>query len=120
MHDELARHRVEVVALSMDTPAKAAHHQQRDGLRFTLLSDPKLEVIRQFGLQHDGGLEFAISGSIAGIPIALPTGFKTMAIPTTLLVDEDGIVRWIDQADDYRLRGDVQRITAALDSAFTA
>ena len=27
-----------------------------------------------------------------------------MAIPTTLLIDEHGTIRWIDQAEDYRLR----------------
>lgn len=37
-----------------------------------------------------------------------------MAIPTTLLLDEEGIVRWIDQADDYRLRGDRARTENAL------
>jgi hypothetical protein len=41
-----------------------------------------------------------------------------MAIPTTLLVDEDGIVRWIDQADDYRIRSDTARVLTAAAEAF--
>jgi hypothetical protein len=41
-----------------------------------------------------------------------------MAIPTTLILDEDGIVRWIDQAEDYRLRGDRTRTEGALREAF--
>lgn len=53
------------------------------------------------------------------VPIR-PTGYKTMAIPTTLLVDEQGVVRWIDQADAYRLCGDERRVSQALAEAFRA
>ncbi len=105
---------IRVLAISNDTVEKAALHATRDSLDLTLLADPDLDVIRQFGLEHEGSLEFGISGTVAGIPMAVPTGFKSMAIPTTLLVDEEGTVRWIDQADDYRLRGDEARIRDAL------
>ena len=53
-----------------------------------------------------------------GIPIGWPTKFNQMAIPTTILIDEKGIVRWIDQATDYRLRGDHERIATALTQVF--
>ena len=41
-----------------------------------------------------------------------------MAIPTTLLVDEGGVIRWIDQADDYRLRSSQERVLQAVKEAF--
>jgi hypothetical protein len=41
-----------------------------------------------------------------------------MAIPTSLLVDEQGIIRWIDQSEDYRLRSSEQRVMDAVRSAF--
>jgi hypothetical protein len=41
-----------------------------------------------------------------------------MAIPTTLLIDEEGIVRWIDQTDDYRLRSHNERILEVVESTF--
>lgn len=41
-----------------------------------------------------------------------------MAIPTTLILDEEGIVRWINQADDYRIRGDRERTEQALIDVF--
>ena len=41
-----------------------------------------------------------------------------MAIPTTLLIDEKGIIRWIDQADDYRLRSDNERVMTAVREVF--
>ena len=119
MKDELAGHGLTMLALSKDTVADAAHHKKRDGLSFTLLSDPELEVIRQFGLEHHKAIEFSTgSFTLFGIPLALVPSVKTMAIPTTLLIDEQGIVRWIDQADDYRIRSDNQRVMNAAAKLF--
>ena len=58
--------------------------------------------------------------TLFGIPMGWPRGRDRMAIPTTLIVDEGGVVRWIDQATDYRQRGDQQRIHAALHDVFPA
>ncbi len=83
----------------------------------TLLADPQLKVIRQYGLEHHKALEFStVRFQLFGIPLALVPSVKTMAAPTTLLIDEEGIVRWIDQADDYRIRSDNERILAAVSS----
>jgi hypothetical protein len=41
-----------------------------------------------------------------------------MAIPTSLLVDENGVIRWIDQTDDYRLRSSNERVLQAVSEAF--
>jgi len=108
-----------MLALSKDTVADAAKHRQRDGLTFTVLADPELEVIRAYGVEHHKAVEFSTGGfTVFGIPLALVPSVKTMAIPTTLLVDEEGIVRWIDQADDYRLRSDEARVLRAIDEVF--
>lgn len=119
MKPMLDRYGVSVVALSKDPPELARAHRDRDGIEFTLLSDPDLAVIERFGLLHEEALEFT-TFFVAGIPLGWPKrlGFDRMAIPTTLLIDEQGIVRWIDQADDYRLRGDERRTLAALEESF--
>lgn len=121
MSEMLDSYGVTVVALSKDDVATCAAHRQRDGINFTLLADPALAVIKRFGLLHEGGFEFRtfLLGSIK-FPMGWPTGFKSMAIPTTLLLDEDHTVRWIDQADDYRVRGDVTRTEAALREVYGA
>jgi peroxiredoxin len=109
---------IEVVALSKDTAEQAEAQQKRDGLRFVrLLADPKLDVIRKYGLEHHKALEFK-TWTVAGMPIGVPAGKKRMAIPTSILVNEHGIIRWIDQADDYRDRGNADRIKRALREAF--
>ena len=43
--------------------------------------------------------------------------FRPLAIPTAILVDGSGMVRWIDQTDDYRLRADAERVAAAVRDA---
>ncbi len=119
MKDELAKHGVTVVALSKDTVEDAAHQRERDGLSLTLLADPKLEVIAQYGVEHHKALEFSTgSFTLLGIPLALVPSIKKMAIPTSLLIDEHGVIRWIDQSDDYRIRANETRVMEAVEKTF--
>ena len=105
---------IAVVALSVDTVAEVRAHAERDGLGLTLLSDAKLQAIDRLGLRHDKALPFA-TFTVAGIPLGYPVRPKSMAIPTTFLVDGEGVVRWIDQAEDYRIRGDEERVRKAVE-----
>ena len=116
MRPKLSDRGIELIALSKDTARQAKAQRERDGLGFTLLSDPHLEVIARYGLENRT-LEFA-TATLGSIPLGIPTGYRRMAVPTTLLVDEEGIVRFIDQADDYRMRGDEARILDAVDRLF--
>lgn len=109
---------ITVVALSKDPPDRAAFQASRDSLQHVQLwSDADLSVIRQLGALHRGAIEFA-TWPILGVPLGVPTGFEAMAVPTTFLVDEDRILRWIDQDADYRQRGDEARVRAAIEQAF--
>lgn len=119
MRSELDSFGVNVVAISKDTVEAAAHQKERDKLTLTLLADPDLDVIRQFGLEHHKALEFSTgSFTLFGIPLALVPSIKEMAIPTSLLIDENGVIGWIDQADDYRLRSNQEHVMDAVRSAF--
>ena len=116
---ELADRGVELIALSKDSVADAARHRERDGLSLVLLCDPELAVIRRYGVEHHKALEFSTARfTIFGIGLALVPSYKTMAIPTTLLIDEEGVVRWIDQSDDYRIRSDSERVLGAVAEVF--
>jgi len=119
MTSDLESYGVSVVALSKDTTEEAAVHKERDALGLMLLSDPKLEVIRQYGVEHHKAFGFHTTGFIFfGIPLDVRPSFQTMAIPTSLLVDEEGTIVWIDQSDDYRLRSDNSLVFDAVRSAF--
>jgi peroxiredoxin len=121
MKDELAANKVEVIALSKDSVEVAAVHKQRDALSMTVLADPALEIIRQYGVEHQKALEVSTGKvNMFGVHLATVPSIKTMAIPTSLLIDEDGVIRWIDQTDDYRLRSHNERILQAVKEAFGA
>lgn len=117
MKNHFDRYNVEVLALSKDSLEDVQKHKKRDGLALRLLSDADLSIIKAYGLEHQKALEFQ-TFTLFGLPLGYPSGSKSMAIPTSILVDEEGIIRWIDQADDYRIRGDESRLLAALEEAF--
>lgn len=116
---EFAKYDISVVALSKDTPEEVMIHRERDNLSVKLLSDAKLKVIRQYGVEHHKSYGFETgSFKILGVPVRFKGSFKSMAIPTTLLIDEEGIIRWIDQAEDYRIRSDNARLLPTIESVF--
>ncbi|TDO99536.1 peroxiredoxin family protein [Marinomonas balearica] len=121
MAPNLERFNISVYALSKDTPQEANVHKIRDGLDVTLLSDPQLEVIRSYGAEHHKtlGQTKNPTSTLGGVALGFaPIKFEAMAIPTTLLIDENGIIRWIDQSDDIRVRSSVDRIMGTIRSEF--
>lgn len=77
----------EVLAISVDAPADSREIVEAYGLDFPVLSDPRAEVIRAYGVLHeDGGLD----GDIAR--------------PATFLIDRDGRVLWRDLTENWRVR----------------
>jgi peroxiredoxin len=98
---DLDRAGIEIVTISSDTPEEIRVGRIKHGLRATMLSDPHLEITRRFNLINPENLT--------------PKGLRApMPIPTTFLVDGEGIVRWIDQADDYMVRSAPERVLAAI------
>ncbi len=120
MQPDLEKHSVSAIALSKDTVEEATIHKNRDNLSLTLLSDSKLTVIRQYGVEHHKSLNFKTGEfMLFGIPLAFSPSFKAMAIPTTLLIDENRVIQWIDQTDDYRIRSDGDRVLKAVKTTFS-
>jgi len=69
-----------------------------------MLSDADLVVTDLYNLRHERALA-PKPGMITGLPI-----------PTTILADAEGIVRWIDQSGDYQVRSNPDRVFAAIDA----
>jgi len=99
---ELEARDVRIVAVSSEKPEAVRAGRARHGLRATFVADPKSEAIRALGLANRG----VHSG---------PPGVGPLAIPTTVLADAQGVVRWIDQSESYQWRSDPQRVGAALE-----
>lgn len=91
------------MTICADTPQQVKRGRGRHGLKGVMLSDADLVVTDLYNLRHERALA-PKPGLITGLPI-----------PTTILTDADGIVRWIDQAGDYQIRSSPERVLAAID-----
>lgn len=92
------------MTLCTDTPEQIRAGLAKHGLDAAMLSDRDLAVTRLLGLENTA-------------PKVKPPGVPGLPIPTTLLVDADGVVRWIDQARDYQIRAKPERVRTALREA---
>lgn len=100
LRPELDARGIALLAISADTPEEIRAGRAKHGARVTLLADPELAVTKQYGLLNRKGLA--------------PGGIRHLPIPTTILVDAAGVVRWIDQASDYQVRSHPDRVLAAV------
>jgi peroxiredoxin len=82
---------VRLAAISSDRVDELASFAPKRKWRIALLADPELAVHRRYHVQSR---KFA--------PKRGP--FRDLAIPTTLLIDRDGRVLWLEQTPDFRVR----------------
>jgi peroxiredoxin len=100
LRPELDARGIALVAISEDTPEQIRAGRTKHGARVMLLADPELAVTARYGLVNEKALS--------------PSGRRPLPIPTTILVDAAGIVRWIDQAADYQVRSHPSRVLEAI------
>ena len=90
-----------MIAICTDTPSQIRAGKHKHGLQAPMLSDANLSVTDKFGLRNVN-------------PMVKPPGVLGLPVPTTLFVDESGIVRWKDQSEDYQRRSDPEHVLAGL------
>lgn len=87
---------MEVVAISVDSPEQSEDLRKKAGLTFQILSDPNNDAIRRYDLLH-------AKGGPDGHDIARPGEF---------LVDSNGVVRWVNLTEDFRVRARSEQFLA--------
>jgi peroxiredoxin len=97
---------VAIVTVCADRADEIRAGRAKHGLHATMLPDPDLAITDRFGLRNPRNV-----APRPGVVIPLP-------IPTTILVDADGVVRWIDQASDYMRRSHPDVVRAVLRDTF--
>ena len=95
---------VKIVTISTDTPDQLANGRRKHRLGATMLSDRELDVTDRFGLRN--------KGIHSGPPPSI--GAKALPVPTSLLIDANGKVLWMDQTENYQRRSDPDYVLAAL------
>lgn len=101
MQDQFDELGVRLLAISPNTVEQADRMRTEHGIGILQLADPDLKVIDLYGVRHPQALAVSDSGGMER---------RAIAIPTTILVDSSGAVRWIDQSKDYRVRSDAKRV----------
>ena len=97
---------MQVVTISTDLPEEIRKRRRHHGLKAEMLSDRDLAVTDAFGLRNQG----MHSGP--------PSGAEALPVPTSLLVDVDGKVLWMEQAENYQRRSGPEVVMAALRTHF--
>jgi peroxiredoxin len=90
---------VKLVAVSSDRSDELYAFERKNAWAITLLVDPDLAVHRLYNVQQRNFT-----------PKRGP--FRDLAIPTTLLLDQDGRVLWLEQTSDFRVRPQADALLA--------
>jgi peroxiredoxin len=115
---ELLGRGVALVAISPQTPDGSLSITEKDNLSFAVLSDSGNHVARQVGILTAPSPEALAAQLSHGLDLRElnADGTATLPMPTTLIVDRDHTVRWVDVHPDYTTRSEPDEILAALDS----
>ena len=92
---------VKLVAVSSDRVDELRPFKEKKNWAIRLVADPGLAVHRLYNLQHRNFT-----------PKRGP--FRELAIPTTILIDRDGKVLWLEQAIDFRVRPRAEIVLAKI------
>jgi peroxiredoxin len=101
LRPQLGEREIQIVTVCTDTPEKIREGRPKHGLRATMLSDRSLEVTNLYGLRNQ-----AVNTGPPGIP--------GQPVPTTILADADGVIRWMDQSENYQRRSEPEYLLGAI------
>lgn len=105
-----------LVAISPQTPDQSLSTAEKDGLEFTVLSDPGSRLAQQIGIAFQQADEVLAAQRQLGLDLAQVNaeGATHLPRPTVLIVDQHRRVRFVDVQPDYTARTEVADIVAAL------
>lgn len=102
----LAERGVPLIAVSPQRPDGSLTVQQTHDLTFDVVSDPGNQVAGALGILTAPTDDVVAAQAALGVDVAASNADRTRALPmpTTLIVDESGVIRWIDVHSDYSTR----------------
>ena len=112
----LADKGVALVAISPQKPDGSLSAQEKNALTFTVLSDPGNQIARQLGIltaPSDGTRAAQLQ---LGLDLTQVNADETTALPmpTVVIADADGVIRWIDVHLDYTTRTEPGQVLQAV------
>jgi peroxiredoxin len=107
-----------MIAVSPQKPDGSLSAAQTNELTYAVVSDPGNQLASALGILTTPPAEAAAAQQKLGLDLAEHNadGGLTLPMPTTVVVDATGVIRWIDVHPNYTTRSEVPDILAAVDS----
>jgi peroxiredoxin len=108
---------IRLVAVSPQKPDGSLTMQQKNGLAFTVVSDPGNVIAGRLGILTRPSEEARAAQLQLGLDLAgvNADGTVTLPMPATVILDAGHAVRWIDVHPDYSTRTEPRQVIDALD-----
>jgi peroxiredoxin len=112
----LAERGIGLVAISPQAPDGSLSTKESKELTFTVLSDPGNQIARQLGIltaPSDGtrAAQLQLGLDLTQVNADETTG---LPMPTVVIADADGVIRWIDVRLDYTTRAEPGQVLQAV------
>lgn len=117
-HGDITERGAHLVAVSPQVPDESLSLAEKHSLDFTVLSDVGSETAKAYGLAFDLPDDLAAAYDKLGIPLDHVNGGhpRTLPIPATYVIDQNGVIRWAFADTDYTKRAEPADILTALDA----
>jgi peroxiredoxin len=105
-----------LVAISPQTPDGSLSTRDVKELTFTVLSDPGNQIGGQLGIQTGPSEEVRAAQMQLGLDLTKVNadGTTTLPMPTVVVIDAGGVIRWIDVHIDYTSRTEPAEVIKAV------
>lgn len=114
----LAERGIRLIAVSPQVPTRLGEIRERHGLTFTVASDPDNRFARYLGVTYAPNSTTQAYIARKGLILSDVLGTPNEDLPqaTTLVIDQDRVVRFIDVAPDWLARTEAAPLIDAADS----
>jgi peroxiredoxin len=116
--EPLAARDIRLVAISPQHPDGSLTMQEKHALTFTVLSDPGNRIAEDLGVVTQPGDDARALQLENGLDVAATNadGTPRLPMPTTAILDADGVLRWIEVRPDHTTRTEPAEVLAQLDA----
>jgi peroxiredoxin len=114
----LGQRGVELIAVSPQKPDGSLTSAQSNELTYSVASDPGNQIATALGILTEPSPDSVAAQFKLGLDLtdANADGGKALPMPTVVVTDAAGIIRWIDVHPNYTTRTEVPDILAAVDA----
>jgi peroxiredoxin len=110
---------VALIAISPQTPDGSMSSVELNDLTYTVASDPGNQLAVALGVETQPSGDALAAQVSLGLDLTERNADRrtTLPMPTVVVIDGAGVIRWIDVHPNYATRTEVRDILAAVDAA---